>query len=75
MELEKWMSMYDCDICPMHETGLNGDEYLEVSNLYRWVGTNRDRSKGKSRGAGFIMKKKIRYEQVMYDSEYFSFIE
>ena len=37
------MKMYDCVICAINETGLNGDEYVEVSNLYRW--------------AGFIMKK------------------
>ena len=59
----------------INETGLNGDEYVEVSNLYRWVGTNRDWSKGKSGGAGFIMKKDIRYEQVMCDCEDISFIK
>ena len=29
------MSMYDFDICAINETGLNGDEYVEVSNLYQ----------------------------------------
>ena len=48
--------MYDFDICAINETGLNGDEYVEVSNLYIWVNINRDWSKGKSGGAGFIMK-------------------
>ena len=75
LELEEWMSMYDCDICAINETGLNGDEYVEVSNLYRWVGTNRDWSKGKSGGAGIIMKKDIRYEQVMCDCEDISFVK
>ena len=50
LELEEWMSMYDCDICSIVETGLNGDEYVEVSNLYGCVGTMRDWSKGKLEG-------------------------
>ena len=35
------MMMYGCDICAINETGLNGDEYVEASNLYRWIGTGR----------------------------------
>ena len=46
---------------------------MEVNNLYRWVVTNRDWSKGKSGGADFIMKNNIRYEQVMRDCEDISF--
>ena len=58
LELEEWMSMYDYVICAIHETGLNGNEYMEVSNLYRWVGTNRYWSKGKS-GEGRFYHEKI----------------
>ena len=56
-----------------NETGLNW--FVEVSNLYRWVGTNRDWSKGKSGGAGFILKHDIRYERVMCDCEDIYFIK
>ena len=75
LELEEWMSVYDCDMCAINETGLNGDEYVEVSNLYRWVGTIRDWSTDKSGEAGFIMKKYIRYAQGMCDFEDISFIK
>ena len=30
MELEDWMSTNGYDICAVSETGLNGDEYVEV---------------------------------------------
>ena len=63
LELEDWMRMYGCDICAINETGLNGVEYVEFSNVYIWVGTHRDWSKGKYGGAGFIMNHDIRYEQ------------
>ena len=62
LELEDWMRMYGCDICAINETGLNGDEYVDFSKLYRWVGTNRDGSKCKYVGAGFIVKHDIRYD-------------
>ena len=45
------------------------------SNLYSWVETNIDWSKRKSGGASFILKSDIRYEQVMPDGEYISFIK
>ena len=50
LELEESMRMYDCDICTINETELNGDKYVEVSNLHRWVCTNRNWSKGKYGG-------------------------
>ena len=75
LELEDWMRMYGCDICAINETGLNGDEYVKVSTLYIWVGTNRDSSKGKYGEAGFIVKYDIRYEQVMCDCEDICFIK
>ena len=60
--------IYDSDICVINSTRSNLDAYVEVSNLYSWVCTNRDWSKAKSGGAGFIMKN-IRYELVMCDGE------
>ena len=69
------MDEYVCDIFAINETGLNGDEYVEVINLYRWVGTNSDWSKRKSGGDGFIMKADGRHEQVMCDCEDSSFIK
>ena len=41
MELEVWMKKNECDVCAINETGLNGDEYVEVSDEYKWIGTNR----------------------------------
>ena len=41
-KIEVDSTYYCCDMCTIHETGLNSDEYVEVSNLYRWVGTKRD---------------------------------
>ena len=42
MELEVWMKKNECDVCAINETGLNGNEYVEVSDKYKWIGTNRD---------------------------------
>ena len=39
LELGNWMRIYGSDICGINETLFNGDEYVEVSNLYRLVGT------------------------------------
>ena len=54
--LEEWMSINDCDICAINETGLNADEYVEVGNLYQWVGSNRMVRRKIWRGL-FIIKK------------------
>ena len=56
MELDDWMQKNDCGVCAINETGLNGSEYLEVCDRYTWIGTNRDRVKGKTGGVGFIIK-------------------
>ena len=50
MELEDWMTKSDCDVCAINETGLNGNEYVEVGDEYNWIGTNRDWMKGKTGG-------------------------
>ena len=59
MELEVWMKKNECDVCAINETGLNGDEYVEVSDEYKWIGTNRDWMRGKTGGAGFVIKSDI----------------
>ena len=42
IELEVWMKTNECDVCAINETGLNGNEYVEVSDEYKWIGTNID---------------------------------
>ena len=51
----------------INETGLNGNEYVEVPNGYAWLGKNRDWEDGKSGGVGIILKESIEYE--VYDAE------
>ena len=34
-ELEVWMKKNECDVCAINETGLNGNEYVEVSDEYK----------------------------------------
>ena len=43
---EEWMKKSDCDVCAIHETGLNGNECVEVGDEYKCIGTNRDWMKG-----------------------------
>ena len=60
MELEEWMKKSDCDVCAINETGLNrlnGNEYVEVGDEHKWIGTNIDWIKGKTGGVGFIIKR------------------
>ena len=40
MELMKWIEESDTDVCIVCETGLNDDEYVEVSKKYTWMGNN-----------------------------------
>ena len=47
----------NCDICAVNETGLTGEEYMEVRDGYSWFSANRECTKGRSGGAGFIIKK------------------
>ena len=54
---------------------MGSDDYVEVSNLDRWVGTNRDWSKSKSGGTGFILKLDLRYERVMCECEDIIFLK
>ena len=55
MELEMWMKKNECDVCAINETGLNENEYVEVSDEYKWIGTNRDWMRGKTGGVGFVI--------------------
>ena len=29
-------------VCAINETGLNGNEYVEMGDEHKWIGTNRD---------------------------------
>ena len=35
MELEEGMKKSYCDVCAINETGLNGNEYVEVGDEYK----------------------------------------
>ena len=52
-----WIEISNCDICALNETGITGEEYMEVSDGYSWFAANREWTKGMSGGAGFIIKK------------------
>ncbi len=75
VELENWMVKNNCDICAISETGLNGKEYVELSQKFSWVGVNRDWEKGKSGGVGFIVRNGIEYEVVNSGCEDVCFIK
>ena len=56
-EIMDWIEKSNCDICAVNETGLTGEEYMEVSDGYSWFAANREWTKWRSGGAGFISKK------------------
>ena len=56
-EIMDWIERSNCDICPVNETGLTGEVYMEVSDGCSWFAANRELTKGMSGGAGFIIKK------------------
>ena len=62
MELEEWMKKSDCDVCAINKTGLNGNEYVEVGDEHKWIGTNRDWMKGNTGVVGFIIKRSLECE-------------
>ena len=64
-EIMDWIERSNSDICAVNETGLSGEEYMEVSDGYSWFAANREWSKGRSGGAGFIIKKGIRCEEMI----------
>ena len=49
----------NCDGCPVNETGLTGEEYMEVSNGYTWYAANREWTKGRSGCAWIIIKEGV----------------
>ena len=63
------MKKNECDICAINETGLNGNEYVEVSDEYKWVGTNRAWTRGKSGGVCFVIKSEMECQKISCDSE------
>ena len=56
-EIMDWIERSNCDICSVNETCLTGEEYMEVSDCYSWFAANREWTKWRSGGAGFIIKK------------------
>ena len=64
------MQKNDCDVCAKNETGLNGSKSVEVCDRYTWIGTNRDRVKGKTGGVGFIIKRDLECKRIGCDSKY-----
>ena len=64
-EIMDWIEISNCDVCAVNEIGLTGEEYMEVSDGYSWFSANREWTKGRSGGAGFIIKKRIRCEEIM----------
>ena len=74
-ELEDWMSTNGYDICAVSETGLNGDEYVEVGKNFKWYGVNRGWMKGKSGGVGFIIKRELSFKEIQCTCEDICFIK
>ena len=35
-EIMDWIEGNNCDVCAVNETGMTGEEYLEVSYGYSW---------------------------------------
>ena len=68
-EIMDWIERSNCDICAINGTGLTGEEYMEVSDGYSWFAANREWTKGRSGGAGFIIKKGIRREEMLNKME------
>ena len=62
-EIIDWIEKSNCDICAVNETGLTGEEYMKVCDRYSWFAVNREWTKVRSGGAGFIIKKGIRCEE------------
>ena len=55
----------ECDVCAINETRLNGNEYVEVSDEYKWIGTNRDWMRGKTGWVGFVIKSDMECQRII----------
>ena len=75
MELEVWMKKNECDVCAINETGLNGNEYVEVSDEYKWIGANIYWMRGKTGGVWFVIKSDMECQRIICDSEDICFIK
>ena len=64
-EIMDWIERSNCDICAVYETGLTGEEYMEVSDGYSWFSAIREWTEWRSGGAGFIILKRIRCEEMI----------
>ena len=55
---------------------MNGNDYDEVYDDYKWIRTNRDWITGKTGGVGFVIKNDISgCQRILCDSEYICFIK
>ena len=41
-EIMDWIERRNCDMCAINETGLAGEECMEVSDGYSWFAANRE---------------------------------
>ena len=64
-DIMDWIERSNCDICAVNETGLTGEEYMEVIDGSSCFAANREWTKGRSGGACFIIKKEIRCEEMI----------
>ena len=67
MELEAWMKENECDVWVINKTGLNGNAYVEVSEEYKWIGTNRDWIRGKTGGVDFVINSDMECQRILYE--------
>ena len=74
-EIMDWIERSNCDVYAVNETGLRGEEYMEVSDGYTWYAANREWTKGKSGGAWIIIEKGIRCEEVMSNMKDVCFVK
>ena len=63
-EVMDWIERNNCDVCVVDDTGLPGEEYMELSNGYTWYAANGEWAKGKFSGAESISKDGISCEEV-----------
>ena len=54
-EIMDWIERSNCDVCAVNEAGLTRGAYMEVSDGYSCYDANREWTKGRSGGAGFII--------------------
>ena len=61
-ELMKGIIEKEVDVCAINETGLVGEEFVEMERGYSWIGSNRGTEEERGGGVGFIIKGGIETE-------------